>query len=93
MKSEETKKAVDISETQNGDRVVFSGLIDKDTTTRINKVGSENCNFNLVMSHSANISKCIYLFSEQIFKSISFWHSLICSQFYMQAQKDYIVCV
>lgn len=45
------------------------------------------------MFHKANISKCIYLFSEQTGKSISLHHAVVCYQVYMQAQKDYVVRV
>lgn len=57
--------------------VVFSSLITKDTTIHINKLGTESCSFNLVMFHKANTSKCIYLFSEQICKSISLHHAVV----------------
>lgn len=71
--------------------VVFSSLTIKDITTHINKLGTESCSFNLVMFHKANISKCIYLFSEQICKSNSLHHAVVRYQVYMQAQKDYVV--
>lgn len=71
--------------------IVFSSLIIKDTTTHINKVGTESCSFNLVMVHEANTPKSIYLFSEQTCKSISLHHAGVCYQVYMQAQKDYAV--
>lgn len=74
-------------------RVVFSSLIIKDTTTHINKVGTESCSFNLAIVHKANTPKSIYLFSEQTCKSIRVHHAVFCYQLYMQAQKDYAVHV
>lgn len=71
--------------------LVFSSLIIKDTTTHINKLATESCSFNLVMYHKANIAKCISLISEQILKSISLCHAVVCYQVYMQAHKDYVV--
>lgn len=69
--------------------VVFSSLIIKDTTTYINKVGTESCS----LLHKVNTPKSIYLFSEQTCKSIRLHHAVFCYQVYMQAQKDYAVHV
>lgn len=71
--------------------VLSSSFIIKDTTTHINKLGTESCSSSLVMFHKANISKCINLYSEQICKSNSLHHAVVRYQIYMQAQKDYVV--
>lgn len=60
--------------------VAFSSLIIKHTTTHKNKLGTENCSFNLVMFHKANISKRIIRISEQIRKNIGFHHVVVLYQ-------------